>query len=137
MRMPPEEIATAQLAIDAWNSLDLEGFLAVWHPEAEWRPAFPKGTEGSGGVFRGHDGIREAWDNVRAAWSEYRVDTETARLVGDDILVLGRIHARGETSDVEIESEWSAVLRFQEGFVVRAWDWLDHRSAREAVGLPD
>ena len=105
----------------------------MWHPDAEWRPAFPKGTEGAGGVFRGHASIREAWVNVRAAWAEYRAEAESARLVGDSVLVLGRIDARGKTSGIEINSEWSAVVRFQGGLAVSAWDWLDHRSALAAL----
>jgi len=110
----------------------LHGVLA-W--DAEWRPAFPKGTEGTGAVFRGHAGIREAWHNVRAAWSLYRVDVDDARMVGDDVLVLGRIFARGESSGIEIDSPWSAVVRFRSGLAVSAWDWLDHEHALEAVGL--
>ena len=133
--MSEENIATVQRGIEAWNRLDLDGFMEMWHADAEWRPAFPKGTEGAGGVFRGRDGIREAWVNVRAAWAEYRVEAESARIVGEDLLVLGRIYARGKTSGIEIDSAWSAVVRFQDGLAVYAWDWLDHRPALQAVGL--
>jgi ketosteroid isomerase-like protein len=133
--MSQENIATAQRAIDTWNRLDLDGFVATWHPDAEWRPAFPKGTEGAGGVSRGHEGIREAWFHVRAAWAEYRVEAATVRMVGEDLLVLGRIYARGKTSGIEIDSEWSAVIRFQDGLIVSARDWLDHQTALEAVGV--
>ena len=48
-------------AIEAWNTGDLDGFLESWHAAAEWRPAFPKGTEGTGSVFRGPEGVAEAW----------------------------------------------------------------------------
>jgi ketosteroid isomerase-like protein len=131
--MSSPNVAAVQSGIEAWNRLDLEGFMAMWHPDAEWRPAFPKGTEGAGGVFRGEQGIRDAWVSVRAAWEEYRVETETTRMVGDDMLVLGRIHARGKTSGIEIDSPWSAVVTFQDGLASRAWDWLDHGPALEAV----
>ena len=132
-----ENVALAQQAIEAWNRLDLDAFMTAWHPEAEWRPAFPKGTEGTGGVFRGHDGIREAWRNVRAAWSVYQVEPQEVRMVDDSLLVLGRIYARGETSEIEIDSDWSAVLRYRDDKVISAWDWLDHKPALEAVGLSE
>ena len=103
--MSQENVALAQQAIEAWNRLDLDAFMTAWHPEAEWRPAFPKGTEGTGGVFRGHDGIREAWHNVRAAWSVYQVEPQEVRMVDDSLLVLGRIFARGETSEVAVQPE--------------------------------
>jgi ketosteroid isomerase-like protein len=135
--MSQENVTLAQQAIEAWNRLDLDAFMTAWHPEAEWRPAFPKGTEGTGGVFRGHDGIREAWRNVRAAWSVYQVEPQDVRMVDDSLLVLGRIFARGETSEIEIDSDWSAVLRFRDDKVISAWDWLDHKPALEAVGLSE
>jgi len=52
-------------------------------------------------------------------------------------LVLGRIYARGARSGVEIESDWSAVLRFKDGKAISAWDWLDHAPALKAVGLSE
>jgi ketosteroid isomerase-like protein len=101
----------------------------------EWRPAFPAGTEGRGGIFRGHTEIARAWRGVREAWSEYRVDADEARMVGDALLVLGRIHGRGAHSDIEINSEWSAVVRFRDGKAISIWDWLDHDHPLKAVGL--
>jgi ketosteroid isomerase-like protein len=135
--MSQENVATALRAIDAWNRQDLEAFVDTWHPNAEWRPAFPEGTEGSGSVFRGHESIERAWHNVREAWAEYRVESDNARMVGESLLVLGRIYARGARSDIEIDSDWSAVLRFKEGKIISAWDWLDHEHALQAVGLSD
>lgn len=130
-----EDIETAVGAIDAWNRRDLEDFLEAWHPEAEWRPAFPQGTEGAGSLVRGREAIRQAWDNVRAAWAEYRLEVEDAKVVGDALLVLGHLYARGISSGVEVDSPWSAVVRFRDGMAVSAWDWLDHDHGLEAVGL--
>jgi ketosteroid isomerase-like protein len=135
--MSQESVETATHAIAAWNALDLEAFMKVWHPEAEWRPAFPKGTEGTGSVFTGHAGIGEAWHNVRTAWSVYQVKPQEVRIVGDALLVLGGIHACGKASGIEIDSKWSAVLRYRDGLIISAWDWLDHRSALAAVGLSE
>ncbi len=135
--MSQENVEMVGRGIEAWNRRDLGGFLDVWHPEAEWRPAFPKGTEGTGTVFRGHEGVRRAWHNVRSAWTEYRLDVAEARMSGQDLVVLGHIHVRGATSGVEIDSDWSAVVRFREDKVISAWDWLDHVSALEAAGLQE
>jgi ketosteroid isomerase-like protein len=65
-----ENVEIALRAIDAWNRQDLKEFLEVWHRDAEWRPALPEGTQGSGTVFRGHESIEQAWHNVREAWAE-------------------------------------------------------------------
>ena len=86
-------------------------------------------------MFHGREDIERAWHNVREAWSEYRVEADNARMVGEYLLVLGGIHARGATSGIEIDSDWSAVLQFRDGKIISAWDWLDHEHALEAVGL--
>jgi ketosteroid isomerase-like protein len=106
--MSEENAEMLKRAIEAWNAGDLDCFLESWHAAAEWRPAFPKGSEGTGSVFRGPEGVAEA-----------------------------RINVRGATSGVEIDAHWSAVVRFKDGQIVSAWDWLDHASALEAAGLSE
>ena len=133
--MSQENVELVTRTIEAWNQQDLSGFLEGWHPEAEWRPAFPAGTEGTGSVFRGLEGVERAWQNVRAAWTEYRLDVQEARWSGEALVILGRIHVRGAISGAEIDSDWSAVVRFRDNKVFGAWDWLDHDSALEAAGL--
>jgi ketosteroid isomerase-like protein len=129
--MADARIELALRGIEAWNRGDLDAFMEMWHPDAQWRPAFPEATEGAGSVFQGHEGIRRAWRNVRAAWSVYEVEPRDARIGSDRLLVLGRIHARGITSGVEIDSDWSAVVGFRDGLAVSAWDWLDHEQGLE------
>jgi ketosteroid isomerase-like protein len=136
----PDDVETAVNAIDAWNRGDLPGFLDAWDAEAEWRPAFPQGTEGAGSVVHGHEEIGRAWHNVRSVWAEYRLEVEEARVVGEKLLVLGHLYARGAGSGLEIDSPWSAVVRFRDGKVLRARDWLDHEhgleAAKEQVAAP-
>jgi ketosteroid isomerase-like protein len=38
-------LEVAQRAIDVWNREDLNAFLQTWHPDCEWRPAFPSSVE--------------------------------------------------------------------------------------------
>jgi ketosteroid isomerase-like protein len=135
--MSEENVELVTRMIEAWNRQDLSGFLEGWHSEAEWRPAFPAGTEGTGNVFRGLEGVERAWQNVRVAWTEYRLDVQEARWSGEDLVVLGRIHVRGAISGAEIDSDWSAVVRLRDNKVFGAWDWLDHDSALEAAGLSE
>ncbi len=133
--MSQANVQAATRAIDAWNGCDLTAFLEEWYPDCEWRPAFPKGTEGTGSVFRGHAGITTAWRAVRVAWTVYRLDVDEARLVGDELLLLGKIFARGARSGIDLEAPWSAVVRFRTGRLLSAWDWLSHDHALKAVGL--
>ena len=135
--MSQENVEIAGRAIEAWNRCDLAAFLREWHAECEWRPAFPKGTEGTGSVFRGHAGITTAWRAVRVAWTVYRLDVDEARSVGDELLVLGHIFARGATSGIELASPWGAVVGVLDGKLISAWDWLSREEALKAVGLTE
>ena len=134
---PAAWIETMGRAIEAWNSEDLEAFLATWHPECEWRPAFPRSLEGVGIVYRGHEGIARAWQGVRGVWAEYRLDPEDAQIVGQQVVATGRVHARGIASGLALDSGWSALVGFRDGLAVRAWDWLDRDEALKNAGLPE
>jgi ketosteroid isomerase-like protein len=129
-------VETMRRAIDAWNREDLEGFLETWHPECEWRPAFPRSLEGVGKVYRGREGIAQAWRGVRAVWDEYRLDPEDAEVVGDSLIAIGRVHARGKESGVALDSGWSALASFRDGLAISAWDWLDREEAARAARRP-
>jgi ketosteroid isomerase-like protein len=125
---------TARRAIDAWNREDLDAFLETWHPDCEWRPAFPRSLEAVGTVYRGREGVSRAWDGVRAVWEEYRLDPEQTRIVGERIVVVGHIHARGRESGLALDSGWSVLGTFRDGLVLTAFDWLDRDAAFRAVG---
>jgi ketosteroid isomerase-like protein len=129
-------IENMRRAIAAWNREDIDAFLETWHPECEWRPAFPRSLEGVGKVYRGHEGIVQAWRGVRAVWDEYRLEPEDAEVVGDRLVAIGQVSARGKESGVELDSGWSALATFRDGLAVSAWDWLDRDEAARAARKP-
>ena len=123
--------------VEAWNRKDLDAFLETWHPDCEWRPAFPRSLEGVGAVYRGREGIARAWEGVRGVWNVYRLDVEDAQAVGETIVVVGRVYARGIESGLELDSGWSALISFRDGLAISAWDWLDRDAAIKASGPPE
>jgi ketosteroid isomerase-like protein len=128
-------LANARRSIDAWNREDLDAFLETWHPDCEWRPAFPRSLEGVGAVYHGREGIARAWHGVRAIWEEYRLDPEEAQVVEEKLVVVGRVYARGKESGLELDSGWSAVISFRDGVAISAWDWLDRDEALKAASV--
>jgi hypothetical protein len=64
--MSQENLETLRRAQEAWNSEDLDAWLAELYPEAEWHTALEQALEGRGSTYRGHDGLRKAWDEYRA-----------------------------------------------------------------------
>ena len=50
-----------EAAYDAIARKDLDAFLALSHPEIEFRSLI---AEADGGAYRGHEGVREWWERV-------------------------------------------------------------------------
>jgi ketosteroid isomerase-like protein len=101
----------------------------------EWRTAFERLLAGGGNEFRGHDGIRRFWREYRESWEYFRVAVVELRDLGDRVLLLGSISARGKEGGVDVDSPGGSVVTLRDGKVVRSEDYLSHAEALEAVGL--
>ena len=44
----PQGFENLRRGVEAWNREDLDAFLETWHPDCEWRPAFPEASKGLG-----------------------------------------------------------------------------------------
>jgi ketosteroid isomerase-like protein len=64
----PSNTEIVERGYRAWNEDDLDGMLAVCHPEVEYHPSgvFP----GMQPVYRGEEGIRGWWADFRGPWHE-------------------------------------------------------------------
>jgi hypothetical protein len=56
------------------------------------------------GMRTGHEGVRQWMAESDAAFDVQRMEAEEWRDLGDDVLLIGRVHARGRESGVEIDS---------------------------------
>ncbi len=56
-----ENVEMMEAAYDAIARKDLDAFLALSHPEIEFRSLI---AEADGGAYRGHEGVREWWERV-------------------------------------------------------------------------
>ena len=116
----------------AVNRRDLDAFLAVTHPEVEFRSLI---AEAEGRDYRGHSGVREWWESViESLGGMHSVieHTETSEDGG-----VSRVRLTGEVEGVELsQTVWEA-FRVRDGVLV--W-WCFYRTeaeALEAVGLSD
>jgi ketosteroid isomerase-like protein len=130
-----ENVAIARKVFDAGNRRDIEAMLAYTDPEVELQSAIIGGAEGN--TYRGHQGTRDWVAEGESAFVEFRVEPEEFRDLGDDVLVIGHIHARGRESGVEIESAGAWLLTFRGGRIVRSRGYLNPQEALQAAGLPE
>ena len=133
-----ENVETVQRLIEAWNSDDLDAFLAQLDAEVEWRPAIEPGLEGRETVYRGHAGAQEVWrENRGGAWERLINRPEELRDLGDSVLALGHIDLTARTTGIEFTQEVGEVFDLRAGKIVRIRDFLTHAEALEAAGLSE
>ena len=122
--------------LDGWNRGDVDAWLEPAHPEIEWFSEIARSVEGSEAVYRGIPGLRRFWDEWHAVW-ELAIEISEFRDLGDTVVALGRIRARGGASGIDIEGPVAYILEFEEGLVRKARAYLDLDEALEAAGLSE
>lgn len=133
--MSHQNVETFKRGSDAANRRDIEALLAEVDPEVEWHPAMAALLSGEATVYRGHDGVREWLGDQVEAFAESRIDYSEIRDLGERVLAVGHIHARGRESGAETESPVAWLVEFRNGKVIKARAFLEPKEALEAAGL--
>ena len=135
--MSQENVEAFKRGIEAANRRDIEALLEVLDPEVEWHPAILTALGGEAAVYRGHEGFRQGIRDVYEVLGETHQEYPEIRDLGDRIVVIGRIRARGTESRVETDSPHASVVDFKNGKAIRIRSYLDPEEALEAAGLRD
>ena len=120
--MSQENVEAFKRGLDAYNRLDLEAMVEGVYPEIEWQPGTLTGLGGEAAVYRGHEGLREG--NARPAteaMGESRLEYPEIRDLGDRIVGIGRVCARGRESKAETDSPTPRRSDFKNGRAIRVW----------------
>ena len=128
-----ENAGLARQTYEAWNRGDRETVFAALDPEIEfWQaPELP----GSGGLYRGRDGVARALDDLESTFEEFRLEPQEIRGEPDrlaiDVLITGR--GRGSGAPFEVRATHAIWVRDR-----RAVRWEAHferEAALRALGL--
>jgi ketosteroid isomerase-like protein len=133
--MSEENVEAVRLGQEAINRRDVEAVLEGLDPEVEWHDVFQVMLGGEAKVYRGHAGVRDMFRDLYEAFIEIRGEFSEIRDLGDRIVVIGRLSARGKQSGAEIESPLGSMLQFRHGRAVQIRTYLDPKEALEAAGL--
>ena len=117
--------ALAEMAFEALNSGDLEGFLALATEDVEFTSLV---AEVEGTTFRGHDGVRTWWETVRGAFADVHWEVLEVRRYGDG--AIGDVRMTGMLGGVPVNLMMWLAARLREGRV--SW-WSFFRTEREAL----
>jgi 3-oxoadipate enol-lactonase len=128
--MSQQNIELVRGSLEAFGRGDIEGALAIAHPDLVSSRVHPDGA-----VFHGHDGFRQLladWLQGFAEWS-FRADEYID--AGDHVIVHQHQWARGAGSGVVVEGDFWMVYAIAEGKVTRFDIYADRNEALEATGM--
>jgi ketosteroid isomerase-like protein len=131
-----QNVDAVRRGLDGWNRGDVNAWLESVHPEIEWSSAIARRVEGTETVWRGRAEMRRFWEEWHSVW-DLAIDVSEIRDLGDTVLALGRIRARGKTSGVDLDEAVGYVFEFDEGLIRKSRAYLDPSEALEAAGLSE
>ena len=130
--MSAENVQIVRGLVEAFNDRDLDAMAQVMEPGAE---LYPLRAQLEGKVYRGYDGLREMLADFDQDWDFVRMDAEEFREAGDQVVVLGRLRARGRTSGVDLDVPMGFVWRLRDGKVAYARSFSEPADALRDAGL--
>jgi ketosteroid isomerase-like protein len=134
--MSQVSVEVARTAIEAWNRGDVDTYVGCFHPRCEWFSAVIGKMEGDETVYRGHDELRRFWEEWHSVW-DLTIEVSEYRELGDTLLILGRMRARGKASGIHLDVPVAYVGESEEGLIRKLRAYLDPKQALEAVGLSE
>lgn len=135
MPISQQNIEIVKALMGAVDRRDIDALARLTTADLEWFPVFAARVGGD--VYRGREGIEAFLGEVDDIWAEFRPLPEEYRDLGDRVLGLGRLKARGRGSGVPIDEPWGGIYDVQEGKVSRIRTYLDHGEALRAAGLAE
>ena len=116
----------------AWNQDDLEGLLALCHPEVSYHASgvFP----GMEPVYEGKAGIRRWWETFHEPWREIRVIPERMAERGDEVAILLRFEGTGREG-IETSMRFINTIEIRDGMAYRFGSRPYSEKAVKELGL--
>jgi ketosteroid isomerase-like protein len=92
---------------------------------------YPEGAR----ALHGRDGMKRWVATTMEVWDEWRFEPERLIPVGDQVVALVRVAARGALSGVPLVRETAHLWTVEDGRVTRCAVYLDRAEGLEAAGL--
>ncbi len=127
-----ENVELVRAAYEAWNRGDLDS--ALGHCREDVR--FVQDSRIPGAVdLSGREAVRAWLKAFDETWEEFQLTLDQTEAVGERILILATIRAKGRMSEAEVEQQIGHVLTVRDGQTVEWRSYADPADALEAVGL--
>jgi ketosteroid isomerase-like protein len=113
---------------------DLETFTGL--ARERLAPDFEFHLVWDGRVLRGFEGTMEWISDTRETWDEYSQEVAEIAEVGDAVVVVLALSARGGGSGVPVAQELAVVWWFDDGMAVEARSFASREEAMAAARVP-
>jgi ketosteroid isomerase-like protein len=131
--MSQEKVDVIRRGYAAYRQDDLESLEAIVRdvidPDFELHAVFAER------VFTGPEGMREFFSELREVWKDYVNEPEEFIDLGEHVVVVSRLSARGSSSGVPVRGRLVALWTFKDDKLFRARFLRSRREALEAAGL--
>jgi ketosteroid isomerase-like protein len=125
-----EHVNIVRRGLEAFRDGDVEGALALAHPEMVSTRVHPDGA-----VFHGHDGLLRLMADWTEGFEEWSYRAEKYVDAGDQVVVHIRQWGRGAGSGAPVEADNWIVYAVDDGLIVRVEIYTDESEAYAAAGL--
>lgn len=114
--MAESKIELTERGYRAWNEDDLEGLVAICHPEVEYYTSgvFP----GLQTVYEGREGIRRWWADFHEPWQEIKVIPERIVETDSGVAILIRFEGKGRQG-IETTMRFINTIEVRDGLARR------------------
>ena len=92
-------------------------------------PSYPEGEQ----VFRGRAGLKRWIGSITEIWDEWRMEPERFVAVGDQVVALIHVVARGHLSGVRLDRETAHIWSIADGRVTKCEVYFDRSEALDEV----
>jgi ketosteroid isomerase-like protein len=118
-------------SVDAFNTRDVENFIALCSPEIELHSAV---TVPGGATYRGHDGVRRWYRDLADGWGDdLRIEPEAYFDFGPETVTFHALHGRGQHSGADVAMPAAHVCRWQDGLMVYFRGYSDRDEALQEL----
>jgi ketosteroid isomerase-like protein len=128
--MSEAPLDVARRGYERWAAGDFDGLLELTTPDFEFVPAIAAAVEG--GSVKGHDAVRRFWSDLDETWETFRISADDLREANGRVLGIGRLTAKGRSSEPELDQPIYTVLWFQADRIARMQSFLEETAARAA-----
>jgi len=131
--MSQENLQLHRRSVEAFNTRDVEAFIAFCDPQVELRSTV---TVPGGAIYHGLDGVRRWHKDLEDAWgTELRVEPEAYFDLGEHTVTFHVLHGRGRQSGANVAMPAAHLCKWRDGLIVYFKGYAQRDEALRELGV--